>query len=101
MALATRGTVDPVRKFLSRASYSENLGGFRAALFWDGDSHCSSLSARRCRSQNDLLTAWYPSAGQCWGRWLPERQPAALGKHSRRFKHRTRLPTSTTRVIEV
>ena len=33
MALATRGTIDPVRKFLSRASYSENLGGFRAALF--------------------------------------------------------------------
>jgi hypothetical protein len=34
---------------------------------------------------------------QCWGRWLPERQPAAFGKAFMTIssKHRTRLPTST------
>jgi hypothetical protein len=35
------------------------------------------------------------SAGQCWGRWLPERQPAVPSVGVRYFIARTRLSAST------
>ena len=50
----------------------EKLGRHSCRPFLFGPDHYGSLPTivRRCRRrQNDLLTG-YPSAGQCWGRWL-------------------------------